>query len=192
MNIENSAAAATDRSALSIVLLILAACIVLAWGSSFAGPTVQIQQEYWRWIAPIAIPTGIFIAWRLHKALVGSWYKPRNASEERQMGTAESWTTGMIAAVILVALGGEAFANVMNQVVGVPYAAAYEVAGKFTERGKRTCYGLTTVRIGNPTDRFQMCVSRSEQEATGTRRVLQVRGRRSRFVNQILSYTEAQ
>ena len=104
------------------------------------------------------------------------------------MGIGESWAMGSIAAAVLVAFAGGAFANVMNQVIGASYVATYEVVGKYIQRGKRTCYGLTLVKVGDPTDQFQMCVVESEQERTATGELLQVSGRRSKYINQILSY----
>lgn len=186
---QESAFSDTGRSAYGVLCMVFVTGIVLAWGSSFDGPAVQIRRDYWRWIAPMATSAAIFLAWRLQKALVGSWYKPRYASQERQMGIGESWAMGSIAAAVLVAFAGGAFANVMNQVIGASYVATYEVVGKYIQRGKRTCYGLTLVKVGDPTDQFQMCVVESEQERTATGELLQVSGRRSKYINQILSYT---
>ncbi|MCC8397325.1 hypothetical protein LJ656_32640 [Paraburkholderia sp. MMS20-SJTR3] len=181
----------TGRSAYGVFSLVVAVSILLAWISTFDGPAVRICHDYWRWVAPVGIPAAIVIAWRIRKALVGSWYKPRYASQERQMGVGESWATGAIAAAVLVMFATGAFANVMNQVIGVSYVARYEVAGKYIEKGKHTCYGLTIVNVGDPLDQFQFCVARSEQEATAVGEKLQVSGRRSKFVNQVLAYTRA-
>ncbi|MGF6603699.1 hypothetical protein P3T23_008453 [Paraburkholderia sp. GAS448] len=177
------------RSAYGPFCLVFLAFLVLLWGSSFDGPTVRISSDYWRWVAPMAIPAAIFIAWTLKRAFVGSWYKPRYAREEHQMGVAQSWATGAIAAAILALFGTSAFANVMNQVIGVPYDATYDVTAKYVTHGKHTCYGLTLTRVGDSLDQFRICVPQSEQDATGIGDILQVKGQRSRFVNQMLSYT---
>jgi len=181
----------TGRSAYGVFSVVVAVGIVLAWISTFNGPAVRIRHDYWRWAAPVGIPAAFVIAWRMQKALVGSWYKPRYSSQERQVGVGESWATGAIAAAVLVMFATGAFANVMNQVIGVSYVATYEVAGKYIERGKRTCYGLTIVNVDDPLDRFQFCIARSEQEATAVGEKLQVNGRRSKFVDQVLGYTRA-
>ena len=141
MESKGSVFVTNNRSTYGVFSLVFVAGIVLAWGSSFDGPATQISHDYWRCAVPIAIPVAIFIAWRLQRALVGCWYKPRYASEERQMGFGESWAMGAIAATILTALATGAFANVMNQVIGIPYVAAYDVTGKYISRGKHTCYG---------------------------------------------------
>ncbi|MBN3751671.1 hypothetical protein G3N95_01880 [Paraburkholderia sp. Tr-20389] len=180
---------ANGRSSYGVFSIVFVTALVLAWGSSFNGPAFRIRHEYWSRIVPLAIPVAIFIAWRLQKMLVGSWYTPRYASQERQMGIGESWATAVLAAVILVGFGTEAAANVMNQVVGVSYVATYEVASKFVERGKHTCYGLTLIKVDDPTDQFQICVSNPEQEGTATGERWRVNGRRSRYVNQMLGYT---
>jgi hypothetical protein len=192
MDANESVFISTGRSAYGVISLVFVAGIALAWASTFDGPAVRIRHDYWRWIAPVAIPAALFIAWLLQKALVGSWYKPRGASQERRMGTGESWVLGAIAAAILVMCATGAFANAMNQVVGVSYIATYEVTGKYIERGKRTCYGLTLAKVDDRADQFQMCVAQSEQEGTTIGEVLQVSGRRSKYVNQILSYTRDQ
>jgi len=162
---------------------------VLAWGSSFDGSAVRITREYWWWVAPVAVPVLILIAWRLQRALIGSSYKPRGATKERVMGLAESWMTGTVAATILVALATFAFANVMNQMIGVAYVATYDVAAKYVQRGKHTCYALILTKVGDASDEFRVCVSRPEQDQTAIGEVMTVSGRRSRFVNQLLAYT---
>jgi len=179
----------TGRSSYGVFFLVFGAGIVLAWGSSFDGPAVRISREYWRWVAPVAVPVLVLVAWRLQRALIGSSYKPRGASKEHVVGLAESWMTGTIAAAILVALAAGAFANVMNQVIGVAYVATYDVAAKYVQRGKHTCYALTLKKVGEPGDQFQVCVAQTEQDQTAIGDVLEVSGRRSRFVNQLLAYT---
>jgi hypothetical protein len=181
----------SGRSAYGVFVPVFVVGMALAWGSSFDGPAHRISPDYWRLVVPVAIPLAVFVAWRLHKALFGAWYTPRYAKDERQMGLAESWQMGAIAAVILVGLAVAAFSNVMNQVIGIPYVATYDVAAKFVEpgyRNRRTCYGLSIVRVGDSQDQFQLCVSKSEQERTAIGARLQVRGRQSRYVNQILSF----
>jgi hypothetical protein len=177
------------RSAYGVFGLVFVVGIVLAWSSSFDGPAVRISRDYWCWAALVAIPLAIIIAWRLHRALFGAWYKPRYAKEERQIGLSESWVMGAIAAVILVAFAMGAFANVMNQVIGLPYVANYIVAAKYVEHSKRTCYGLTLAKVGDQRDRFQMCVPELQQKGTALGEILHLSGRRSRYVNQVLAYT---
>lgn len=180
------------RSASGVFSLIAAVGLLLAWMSFFDGRAVRIRHDYWLWAAAVAIPVGAAISWRIQKALVGSWYKPRHASQKRQFGAGESWTVGVLTAAVLVMFSIGAFVNVMNQIIGVSYVARYDVAGKYIENGKHTtCYGLTIVNVGDPLDQFQLCVSKSEQEAIAVGEKLQVSGQRSRFVNQVLSYTRA-
>jgi hypothetical protein len=178
-----------SRSAYGPFSLVFLVFLVLLWGSSFDGPAVRISSDYWRWVAPVALPAAIVIAWLLQRAFVGCRYKPRHAGEERQIGLAESWMTGVFAAVFIVLFATDALANVMNQVIGVAYDATYDVAAKSVTHGKHTCYSLTLTRVGDPLDQFQICVPQSEQDATSIGDILQVKGRRSRYVNQMLSYT---
>jgi len=182
----------TGRSAYAVVSLVFAAAILLAWIASFDGKPAEISPDYWRCVAPVGLPAAFAIAWRLQKALVGSWYKPPHASQERQMGIGEAWATGAIAASVLVMFGAGAFANLMNQVIGVSYVAQYDVANTYIRKGKRTCYGLAIVNVRDPLDRFEFCVARSEHEATAVGDKLQVSGRRSKYVNEVLGYTRAQ
>ncbi len=78
----------------------------------------------------------------------------------------------------------------MNQVIGVSYVATYEVVAKYIGQGRHTCYGLTLAKVGDPFDQFQMCVPESQQEGTAIGEMLQISGRRSKYVNQILRYTK--
>jgi hypothetical protein len=107
------------------------------------------------------------------------------------MQPGESWVSGITAGAFLVALAAGDFANVMNRIIGVPYTAAYAVAEKYTNNDKRTCYGLALTKVWDPLDQFRMCVSEAEQGATEIGDVIQVTGRRSQYVNQMLSYTKS-
>jgi hypothetical protein len=189
MESEGSVFVTTGRSAYGVLSLVFLAVIVLAWAADFDGPAVRISRDYWRWVVPVAIPATIFTAWRLQRALIGSWYKPRYASENRQIGLAESWATGAIAAIVLAMFATGAFANVVNQVIGISYVATYKVTEKYIARGKHTCYGLTVTKVADSLDQFQICVAQSEQEKVNLGDTLQVSGRRSRYVNQLLNYT---
>lgn len=106
------------------------------------------------------------------------------------MGLAESWTTGAISAAILTALATVAFANVMNTVVGLPYLASYDVAKKYITYGKHKCYGLAMTKVDDPVDQFEICVSQSKHEEIVVGDKLEIKGWRSRYVNQLLSYTK--
>ncbi|MBB5510972.1 hypothetical protein [Paraburkholderia atlantica] len=108
------------------------------------------------------------------------------------MGIGEAWATGAIAAAVLVMFGARAFANVMNQVIGVSYIAKYDVVNTYIRKGKRTCYGLVIVNVRDPLDRFEFCVTKSEHEGTAVGDKLQVSGRRSKYVNEVLGYSTAQ
>jgi hypothetical protein len=161
MDLKETPSISTRRSPNGIILFVVMAGGLLVSGATFDGPTTQISHAYWRWVAPVAIPAAFVIAWRVKTALLGSWYRPRGAWQERQMGAGESWAMGATAAAFLVVVATGAFANVMNRVVGVLYVAKYEVAGRFVERGKRSCYGLTLAKVGDPADQFQVCVSQT-------------------------------
>lgn len=191
MKVKKSKPEAGGRDAHGVMLVVVPAAIALAWGASFDGPAVRISHEYWRWMVPVAVAAAILIAWQIEKRLVGSWYTPRYARHQRQMGVSEAWVTGAIAAAVLAGFGTGAVANVMNQVAGVPYVTTYVVAGKFIERRKHTCYGLMLSKVGNPVDQFQMCVSQPEQESTVPGEIVRVSGRRSKYVDQIVSYSRA-
>lgn len=119
--------------------------------------------------------------------MVGRSYKPRSGPE-RTFQLSDSWMVGLAGAVPLVFFAVCGFANVMNQVVGVPYITPYTVTAKYVVHGKHRCYGLTLTNTGDLTDQLKICVSASQQEATAIRDVLQVSGRRSRYVNQVLGY----
>ncbi|WP_027796222.1 hypothetical protein [Paraburkholderia acidipaludis] len=96
----------------------------------------------------------------------------------------------LIGAALLVfaAIGGSA--NVMNQMIGIPYAATFTVTDKYIVHGKHDCYGLTLTKTDDPSDLLKICVSHSQQDAIATQDMLQVNGRRSPYVNQVLSYTQ--
>lgn len=178
----------SGRSAYGVFVPVFVVFMVLAWGASFDGPAYRIRPDYWRVVVPVAIPLSAFIAWRLQKALIGTWYTPRYTKEKRQMGRAESWQMGVIVAAVLVGIAAVAFANVMNQVIGVPYTATYAVAEKYIHRGKHTCYGLIIAKVGDSQDRFQTCVPERQQQITAIGEKLEVSGRRSKYVNQVLSF----
>jgi hypothetical protein len=126
------------------------------------------------------------------KALVGSWNKPRYAPQERQMGIGEAWATGAIAAAVLVMFGAGAFANVMNQFIGVSYVAKYDVANTYIGKGKPTCCSLAILNVRNLPERFEFCATKSEYEGTAVRDQLQVSGRRSKYVNEVRGNSRAQ
>lgn len=179
---------AIDRSAYSVFTFVFVVGIALACGSSFEGPAVRISRDYWRWIAPVAIPLAAVVAWGLQGALFGSWCKPRYAKEERQMRRGESLLMGAGAAVVLVTLASVTFANVANQVVGEAFVATFDVVAKHIKRGKHTCYGITIVNVRDSHDQFEMCVPGAEYDRTALGQVLRVNGRRSKYVEQIVSY----
>ncbi len=81
-----------------------------------------------------------------------------------------------------------AAATVVNRVIGTTYTVSYLVTGKSIERGKRTCYDLTMAKADDPSDRFDVCVPEAEQAATSIGDNMQVTGRRSRYVNQLLRF----
>ncbi|MHA6911547.1 hypothetical protein ACQUJO_00135 [Ralstonia pseudosolanacearum] len=153
-------------------------------------PAVQIRYDYWRSVAPVAILGAILIAWRFQTALVGSRYQERFSRREGSIGLADSWVAGILAGVVLTPLAAGVFATMVNQVIGVSYVATYEVVAKYIGRGRHTCYGLALVKVGDPLDRFEMCVPASQQEGTAIGERLQVSGRQSKYVNQMLSYTK--
>ncbi|MEX3953964.1 hypothetical protein AB4Y40_40505 [Paraburkholderia sp. EG287B] len=179
------------RSSYGVFSFVFVTGVVLAWSASFDGPAVRISSDYWWWVAPAAVLPLVLIVWRLQRALVGTTYKPRGAATEHVMGRGESWATGTIAAAILVFLAMAAFANIMNQVIGVPYVANYDVTAKHVERGKHTCYALTVTKVGDAADQFEMCVAQREHDETALGDLLELHGRRSRFVNQVLGYTRS-
>ena len=52
---------------------------------------------------PVAIPIGLFTAWKFQKALIGRSYKPRSGPE-RTFGFQDSWMAGLAGAALLVFL----------------------------------------------------------------------------------------
>jgi hypothetical protein len=108
------------------------------------------------------------------------------------MGIGEARATGAIAAAVLVMFGAGAFANVMNQFIGVSYVAKFNVANTYIRKGKRTCYGLVIFNVRNPPERFEFCVTKLEYEGTAVRDQLQVSGRRSKYVNEVRGNSRAQ
>jgi hypothetical protein len=64
------------------------------------------------------------------------------------------------------------------------------VGSKYVNRGKSTCYGLALDRAGSSPHHLNLCVEEAFHEATPAGARLQVRGRRSWYGNQVLSYGE--
>lgn len=190
MQSKESVFVSNGRSTYGPICLVIAIGIALACGVP-SGLATRISHDYWRLAAPVAIVAGIFVAWRLQKALVGSWYKSRYARDKRQMEPRESWLTGSICAAILVFLATMDVANAINQMTGAPYVATYRITDKYITRGKHTCYGLTFAKIDDQEDRFSTCVSRAEQDAATTGEIVQVNGRRSKFVDELLTYAQS-
>jgi hypothetical protein len=177
----------TDRSAAGVFVLIVVAGIALAWGASFDVP-VRISRDYWRWIAPVAIPAAVVAAWAFQRALFGTWCKRRYEREERRLGRGESLMLGGFASCILIGLASMAFANVVNQVVGREYVATFNVAAKRIEHRKHTCYDLMIVNVRDLREQFDVCVSKADYDRTTTGQALRVTGRRSKYVDQLLTY----
>ena len=83
-------------------------------------------------------------------------------------------------------------AYVINETVGVPYIELYTVTDKYTNYGHQphqgVCHGITVANDTDPSDIFRMCVSQAEQDEINVGEKMKVKGRRSRYVNQMLSY----
>ncbi|NLP63742.1 hypothetical protein [Paraburkholderia sacchari] len=190
MQSKESVFVSNGRSTYGPISLVIATGIALACGLP-SGLAIRISHDYWRLAAPVAIVAGIFVAWRLQKILVGSWYKPRYARDERQMEPRESWITGSICSAILVLLATMGVANAINQITGAPYVATYRITDKYITRGKHSCYGLIFSKIDDREDQFNVCVSQTEQNAAAPGEVVQVNGRRSKYVDELLTYTQS-
>ena len=179
-----------DRSANGPFVFVGLLFAALMWGTRFDGPTYTLNPEYWRTADPFAAVAALLFAWCLRERLVGRRYKPRGQAE-RTVGPRESWGFALVVAALLTPLGMLTVANVANRLIGVPYVERYVVTGKYEFHGKHTCYGLHLSGLENRSDRFDLCVPPAAQDATAVGDELQVTGRRSRFVNQMLSFTNS-
>jgi hypothetical protein len=161
--------------------------LVISWLGYAGGPAIQIDSYYKHvgWL--LGIPVGLAMAWYFQRILIGRLYKSRSGAM-LPLGLRSSWMIGGIAAGVLVMLLPFAAATVVNRVIGTTYTVSYMVIGKSVEHGKRTCYDLTMAKADNQSDRFDVCVPEVEQEATSIGDKMQVTGRRSRYVNQILRF----
>jgi len=189
MDTNTSVCESTGCSAYGVFAVYGVILVVVVWIASPDGLAFRISSGYWHRSLPVAIPVGLFTAWKFQRALVGRSYKPRSGPE-RTFGLPDSWMVGLAGAALLVFFAVCGFANVMNQVIGVAYTTPYAVTGKSVVHGKHRCYGLTLTNTDDPTDQLEICVSPSQQDATAIHDVLQVSGRRSRYVNQMLSYVK--
>ena len=133
------------------------------------------------------IPVGFAMTWYFQRILVGRLYKAKSGAM-LPLGIRASWVIGAIAAGVLAMLLPFAVATTVNRVIGTTYTASYVVTGKSIERGKRTCYALTMAKADNPSDRFDVCVPKAEQDATSIGDKMPVTGRRSHYVNQMIRF----
>ncbi len=83
-------------------------------------------------------------------------------------------------------------AYLINETVGVPYTGLYTVIYKYTSYGNHphhgVCHGIAVANDTDPSDVFRMCVSQAEQDETIVGDKMKVKGRRSRYVDQMLGY----
>jgi hypothetical protein len=161
--------------------------LVISWLSYAGGPAIQIDSHYKHvgWL--LGIPVGLAMTWYFQRTLVGRLCESKSGAM-LPLGIRASWMIGGIAAGVLVMLLPFAVATVANRLIGTTYTVSYRVTGKSIERGKRTCYDLTMAKADNPSDRFDACVSKAEQDATSIGDKMRVTGRRSRYVNQIIRF----
>jgi len=163
------------------------AFFVISWLGYAGGPAIQIDSYYKHVVWLLGIPVGFAMTWYFQRILLGRLYKSKSGAM-LPLGIRASWMISGIAAAVLVVLLPFAVATVVNRVIGSTYTVSYLVTGKSIERGKRTCYDLTMVNADNPSDRFDVCVPKAEQDATSIGDKMQVTGRRSRYVNQMIRF----
>ncbi|WP_174977762.1 hypothetical protein [Pandoraea bronchicola] len=71
--------------------------------------------------------------------------------------------------------------------------ATYKVAEKSFERGKtKSCNQIILAKVDDPTDRILLCIPPSEHEIARIGRRVQISGKRSRFINQLIGVPAAQ
>ncbi|AUT64964.1 hypothetical protein [Paraburkholderia terrae] len=160
---------------------------VISWLGYAGGPAIQIESQYKHVSWLVAIPVGLAMTWYFQRILVGRLYKAKSGAM-LPLGIRASWVAGGIAAGILTMLLPFAVATIANRVIGTTYTASYLVTGKSIGRGKRTCYDLTMTKADDASDRFDVCVPKSEQDATRVGDKMQVTGRRSQYVNQMIRF----
>ena len=160
---------------------------VISWLGYAGGPAIQIESHYKHvgWL--LGLPVGLVMTWYFQRILVGRLYKSK-PGVMLPLGIRASWVIGGISAGVLVMLLPFAVATVVNRVIGTTYTVSYLVTGKSIQRGKRTCYDLTMIKSDNPSDRFDVCVPKAEHDATSIGDKMQVTGRRSRYVNQMIHF----
>ncbi len=189
MDSNTSVFVSTSRSANGALLLYVVILVALGWTATPDAIAFEISSGYWYRSLPVAIPVGVFTAWKFQSALVGRSYKLRSGPE-RTFGLSESWMASLAGATLLVLVAVCGSANAMNQMIGTLYTATFTVTGKYIVQGKHACYGLTLTNTDDPADLLKICMSHSQQDAIAIQDVLQVNGRRSPYVNEVFSYVK--
>jgi hypothetical protein len=155
-----------------------------------AGP--HIDSDYWLWSVPCAITGTGLLGWLFQRILLGRKFRLRGLPAELTVDEGWSWFVGILAAGLLMTITPYAAAFVTNRTVGVSYTGIYTVIEKFTSVGRQryasVCYGIVVASDADPSDIFRLCVSPAEQDETVVGDKMKVKGRRTRYVNQMLSY----
>jgi hypothetical protein len=155
-----------------------------------AGP--HIDSDYWQWSIPCAVAGTGLLGWLFQRILIGRKFWPRGSPTDQTIDDAWSWFVGILAAGLLMTIAPYDAAFVINRAVGAPYTGLYTVIYKFTsfshQRHSSVCHGIVVASDADPSDVFRLCVPQAEQDETVVGDKMKVKGRRSRYVNQMLSY----
>lgn len=176
--------------------LLLAWCFALLGSGvvpALAGPTrPQIDSDYWQLSIPCAIAGVGILGWMFERMLFGRNFWLRGSPTDLTIDGFQSWVVGVLAAIPLMMIAPIDAAYVVNDVFGVSYTALYTATDKYMIYGhgphQGICYGIAVVNNADPSDEFRMCVSQAERDETVIGDKMKVKGRRSRYINQMLSY----
>jgi hypothetical protein len=167
--------------------------VFLAFSLTLRGPAeARIDSDYWQLSVPCAIAATLLLGWLFQRILIGRKFWPRGSLTDQTIDEAWSWFIGIAAAGMLMTMAPFDAAFVINRTVGIPYTGLYTVTFKFTsipyQRHASVCHGIVVVSDTDPSDVFRLCVPKDEQDETVVGDKMKVKGRRSRYVNQMLSY----
>ena len=155
-----------------------------------AGP--QIDSDYWQWSVPCAVAGAGLLGRMFQGMLVGRNFWLRGSPTDLTIDDFQSWVIGVLAAGLLMTIAPIDAVYVLNEVFGDSYTALYTATDKYMVYGhgphQSVCYGVVVVNNADMSDVFRMCVSQAEHNETVIGDKMKVKGRRSRYVNQMLSY----
>jgi hypothetical protein len=171
-------------------------CLTLA-GLAIAlflrGPAApHIDDDLWRWTAPCAVVGTALLGWLFKRKLTGRTFQLRGSQTAQIIDDGWSWLVGILAAGTLMMIVPYDAAYGINRVIGLPYTDVYTVAETYTTLThgvhSSACYGILIERESDPDDAFRLCVSEAEQDKATVGRKMEVRERRSRYIDQMIGY----